>query len=197
MHISQNLSSDAHQTTPQLLRQLLYPSTPHIKNLDFDTALGDGVSVDAPTEPSFHCLPDLDKTNVDDNTASDDTPLPSKTLMLEDFGVEVRDVHDGEDHDEASDNGPEEELVVVDGSEHGEGARGTLIHVEQTAMEMLDLPGCHQQQEGQGGKGRGTGSVYEVTSLGSALIAVGDHVIVTLARRRVVDDHESSQAKGT
>jgi len=168
-----------------------------MNNLDFDPALGDGVGVDTPPKPPLHCLPDLDKTNVDNHTASDDAPLPSKTLMLEDFGVEVRDVHDGEDHDEASNDGPEEELVVVDGSEHGEGARGTLVHVEQTAMEMLDLPGCDQQQEGQGGKGRGTGSVHEVTTLGSALITVRDHVVVTLTRRSIVDNHESSQTKGS
>lgn len=154
----------------------------HLLSLDLSLALSDRVRVKTQLEPSLASLPHLNKDDIYNNTASDDTPLPRKTLVLEHLCVEVWDIHDREDHDKTGNNGPEEELVVVDGLEHREGAGGTLVHVEETAVEVLHLPCCDEQQESQGGEGRGTSAVNKITLIMSALIATFRHKVVTLAR---------------
>jgi hypothetical protein len=169
----------------------------HLPSLDLSLALGDRVRVNTQLEPSLASLPHLNEADIYNNTASNDTPLPCKTLVLEHLGVEVGDIHDREDHDEAGNNGPEEELVVVDGLEHREGASGTLIHVEEAAVEVLHLPCCDEQQESQRGEGRGTSAVNKVTSIISALVAAFYHRVVTLTRCSIVDKHESTQAEGS
>lgn len=61
--------------------------------------------------------------------------------MLKDSRVEVWDVDDGERSCESGNNGPEQEPIVVNGFENGKRAGKSVIHVEQAAVKVLDLPG--------------------------------------------------------
>ena len=90
--------------------------------------------------PSLRCLPNLQHSNVRGNTAEDHTPLPSDGFVFENKNVQLRDVDEREDEQEPCNNGPKQELVVVDSFEDGEGTAPTLIHGKQGLVEMLDLP---------------------------------------------------------
>lgn len=58
------------------------------------------------SELSLASLPGFDDSNIENNTAKNDTPFPCKTEMLEDFRVKPRDIHKRESHSESCDDGP-------------------------------------------------------------------------------------------
>lgn len=69
--------------------------------------------------------------------------------MLKHIRVNGGNVNNRERDQEASDDGPEKEPVVVNCLENREGAGPSLVHIEQTSMEVLDLPCGNKEEEAQ------------------------------------------------
>ena len=65
-------------------------------------------------EDTLGPLPCFDTTDEENGLNDDNSPLPSDTGVLEDNVVDDWDVESWEDGDEASNNGPEKELVAPD-----------------------------------------------------------------------------------
>jgi hypothetical protein len=108
---------------------------------DNRTGSASGVAIHAQAKASLDRLVCLNKTQVQDDGTSHHAPLPPQAEVLEDLSVDVGNVHDGECGGKATQDSPEQELVVADGLEDGEGAGPARVHAEQTAVEVLHLPG--------------------------------------------------------
>lgn len=116
--------------------------------------------------------------------------------MLEDLGVQVRYVDKREGHDETSNDGPEEELVVVDGAEDGEGAVPARVHGKQTAVEVLHLPGGDQEKEADSGKCGSAGPEDELATGAGVLVAASREIMETFAGATKGDKHEDHETDG-
>lgn len=135
---------------------------------------GDTVDDGAGAEAALACLPDLDEGDVYDDAGSDDTPLPSDGIVLEDNGVDLGEVDNGKGDEEAGNDGEEEEPVVPDGAGDGERAPAPQlrVHVEQRAREVLDLPGGDQEQEAERGVRGGTRAVHDGAGVVEVVVAL-------------------------
>lgn len=154
-----------------------------------------GMPINAQPKPPLGRLPNFEERNVHNDATRDDTPLPRETLVLKNVDVDLGNVDDGEGDEKAGDDGPEEETVVVDGLEDGERTGPAFVHVEETAVKVLDLPGGNQEEEAQSRERGSSGAEHAVTARAGILIAALRHVVVSLSRGSVVDKHESAQAE--
>ncbi|GJC93041.1 hypothetical protein ColKHC_01867 [Colletotrichum higginsianum] len=117
-------------------------------------------------------LPGLDTDDVEEREADDDAPLPRDANVLEKGGVERRDVDDGEDGKGADDDGPEEELVVIDVLEEGELALAVGVQAEHGSAQVLELPGRDEDDPGKLGEDSSTGAEHGSAGLGESLVAL-------------------------
>jgi len=79
--------------------------------------------------------------------------------MLEDDVVDDRDVESREDSNEASHDGPEQELVAPDIVHPlGEVLRRLGLHAEERAAHVDHLPGEEESEPRQAHEGRGAGA---------------------------------------
>lgn len=132
------------------------------------------INNNAGPQPPLARLPELNQSHIDDDASGHDAPLPRDRIVLEDEGVDLGKVDDGEGDEEAGGDGEEEEAVVPDGVEDGEGALAPQlgVHGEQGAREVLDLPGGDQQQEAEGGVGGGAGAEDGLAGAVEAVVAL-------------------------
>lgn len=108
------------------------------------------MSVHTPAESPLESLPGLDQDEVQNDGTGDNAPLPGETEVLEDPSVQVWDVDDRECGQEATDHRPKQELVVVDSLEDRKRTGPARVHVEETAVEVLDFPRRDKEEETQG-----------------------------------------------
>lgn len=146
-------------------------------------------------KPPLDSLPSFNEGDVHDDTARNNTPLPGEPLVLEHVDVDHGDVHDGEGNQEARDDGPEEEAVVVDGLEDGQRAGPALVHVEETSVEVLDLPGRNEEEEAQR-RERGSSGAEDAVAAGAfVLVAALGKCVVAVPRGSVVNEHKRTEAE--
>ena len=72
-------------------------------------------------------LPQLGRSEVDDEGGNDDPPFPSETEQLEGVVGDDGDVEDREDDEGTDPGGPEEDLVVEE------------VDLEESSLEVLAL----------------------------------------------------------
>lgn len=99
--------------------------------------------------------------------------------MPKHLAVDDRDVDDREGREQASQHGEEEEFVLPDGVDDGEGA-GLLfgVHVEQAAGQVLRLQGHDREQDGEDAVRRAASAVRQITRLIEALVAVVTQIAI-------------------
>lgn len=91
---------------------------------------------------AFDRFPALNERDEAHDAAEDETPLPRERHVSENDFVDDGNVDDGERRAEAGDDGPEEEAVLEQRVENGEGAGIFFgVHVEQAAGQVLGFPG--------------------------------------------------------
>ena len=120
------------------------------------------MTVDTEAQPALESLPSLNESNVKGNASKDNTPFPRKTAVLEHLSVETGNVNQREDSEESHHYRPEQELVVVNSLEDGKGASPALIHVKQTAVEVLHFPRGYKEKKAERGKDSGTRLVDKI-----------------------------------
>lgn len=138
-------------------------------------------------------LPGLHEAEVQDQRAHDDAPFPADALVLEDALVDDGQVDDGEGDDEAGHDGPQQEAVVDEGLDDGEGAaEAARVQVEEAAPEVLDLPRRDEQDEAQEGEDGRAAAEDDVAGGVPALVAVAAQLAVAWAEG---DDDEGDQTQ--
>ena len=147
-----------------------------------------------PEHAALDSLPALDERHEAHDAAEDKAPLPRERHVSEDDLVDDGDVDDGERRADAGDDGPEQEAVLEQGVEDGEGAGVFFgVHVEQAAGQVLGFPGHDAEEHCEDGVGCGAGAEGEVAGRVVAVVAVVAEVAVAYA---VDDDHEAGEAEG-
>lgn len=135
----------------------------------------------ATEEDALAPLPGFDTEEEERSFDEDDTPFPADAGVLEHHVVDDGDIKQGEDGDETSHDGPEEELVapyVV--HPLGEIFRGTGLHAEETEAHVNHLPCEEESEPGEANESGGTGTedgvaFFRVRSVAaSAEIAVAE-----------------------
>lgn len=165
--------------------------------LEVTLAVAAGLEVLAAEIDALRPLPGLNAKEEEECLDEDDTPLPRDGGVLEDDLVETGDVDDGEHGDEASNDGPEEELVAPDVDDPlGEVALAAGLHAEETASQVDHLPGEEQGEPGKAGKGGGTGAEDNFAALGVRVVAVVANVSGAVADT-VEDEDEGAEAEGS
>lgn len=162
------------------------------------TTLAPGAAADGgileKVEAALDELPGLDAGDEDDGEANGESPLPGDAHMLEELGVEVGNVDDGEDGETADDDGPEEEAVGVNILEDGELAIVIGVEVEHGSSETLELPGRDENQPGKFSKGSSTSLEDGAARVRVALVALEAQVSAVGA---IDDDAESAHGADT
>lgn len=142
---------------------------------------------------SFTGLPHLNAGDINNETSKHNAPLPSDSAVLEDRVVDNRNINDWEGDEEASDNGPKQEAVVIDGVEDTEWPLKLLpIEIEERTAEMLDFPSGNQNKETQDGEDSGACSEDGLASIVVSRVAVGSEVTTTYT---IHNYRECGQAK--
>ena len=142
-----------------------------------------------PEHATLDSLPALDERYKAHDAAEDKAPLPRERHVSEDDLVDDRDVDDGERRADAGDDGPEQEAVLEQGVEDGEGAGVFFgVHVEQAAGQVLGFPGHDAEQDCEDGVCCGSSAEGEVASGVVAVVAVVAEVAVACA----VDDNDEA-----
>jgi len=101
-----------------------------------------------PEHAALDSLPALDERHEAHDAAEDKAPLPRERHVSEDDLVDDGDVDNGERRADAGDDGPEQEAVLEQGVEDGEGAGVFFgVHVEQAAGQVLGFPGHDAEQD--------------------------------------------------
>lgn len=101
-----------------------------------------------PEHAALNSLPALNQRHEAHHAAKDKAPLPRERHVSEDDLVDDGDVDDGERRADACDDGPEQEAVLKQGVEDGEGAGVFFgVHVEQAAGQVLGFPGHDAEQD--------------------------------------------------
>ena len=146
-----------------------------------------------PEHAALDSLPALDQRHEAHHTAEDKAPLPRERHVSEDDLVDDRDVDDGERRADAGDDGPEQEAILEQGVEDGEGAGVFFgVHVEQAAGQVLGFPGHDAEQDCEDGVCCGSSAEGEVASGVVAVVAVVAEVAVACA---VDDDDEAGKTE--
>ena len=146
-----------------------------------------------PEHAALDSLPAFDQRHEAHDTAEDKAPLPRERHVPEDDFVDDGNVDDGERRADAGDDGPEQEAVLEQGVEDGEGAGVFFgVHVEQAAGQVLGFPGHDAEQDCQDRVCRGPRAEGEVAGGVVAMVAVVAEVTVACA---VDDDDETGETK--
>jgi hypothetical protein len=147
-----------------------------------------------PEHAALDSLPALNERHEAHHATKDEAPLPRERHVSENDLVDDRDVDDRERRADADDDRPEQEAVLEQGVEDGEGAGVFFgVHVEQAAGQVLGFPGHDAEQDGQDGVCCGAGAEGEVAGRVVAVVAVVTKVAVACA---VDDDDEAGEAEG-
>src|SRR6187402_1703377 len=85
----------------------------------------------------LNSFPGFNTEYEDEDRSEGEGPFPRDAGMLEDAGIEVRDIDCREDRECANEDRKEKELVLVDIFEEGEAAHGCRVQTEHAAAETL------------------------------------------------------------
>ena len=146
-------------------------------------------------KPPLDGLPRLNQRNIHNHTPSDDAPFPRQSYVLKNVNVDRGDVDDREGDEEAGDDGPEEESVVVDGLENRKRPGPPLVHVEEAAVEVFHLPGGNEEEEANCREGSSASTVDAVAAGAMVIVAALWEVVISVAGGSVIDEHESAEAE--
>lgn len=117
--------------------------------------------------------------------------------MLKDLSVEMRNVDEREGNEETSNDGPEEELVVVNSAEDGEWALPAWVHSEETAVEVLHLPRGNQEQEADSGERGGARPENKLAAALEVLVTTNRQSVEARTGAGICDKHEDHETDRT
>lgn len=114
--------------------------------------------------------------------------------MFEDNGIDSGKVDDRKRNNEAGNNSPEQEAIVIDGMEDSQPALVFCrVEVEEGSREMLDFPGGDEEEEGQYREDGGSGTK---DGIAIGVVDVVAFISETAIIGAVNDSNETDEAKG-
>lgn len=151
--------------------------------------------IDSESKSALDGLPRFHEPNIRQNTTRNNTPLPCETNVLEHGSVDERDVNNRECGKKSSHHRPKQKRVVIHSLEYRKRTRPSIIHVEQTSMEMLHLPCRYQKQETQRCKCSCPCTEDRVTNITSTVITTMSQIMKPIPGRGIRNNHECCEAK--
>ena len=123
-----------------------------------------------PVEVSLGSLPRLNSKYEDEDCAEGECPFPSDANVLEDIGVQTRNVDCREHGKRTGDNSPEKEPVVVDILEEWQPRFGRRVEAKHASSDVLELPSGNEDEPSEFCK---DGSASTEDGLAGTFVCVG------------------------